>query len=264
MPKKLQPGIKVIVLHDYTPPKDHCLRLTVGDIITVVNSKNQDTEWVAGKNSAGKIGFFPALYVEIVKTKIIEQTKTPPPPPSTSHITTKQAAMATSPSSQPIQPIQSKPIATLQALASPSTPSVVSQEKSTSSNNEHSTSQSPPQQQQQQQHYNKPHLQLNRTPSHRKKHSIGSVPSPRWLAPAHLTTVALFKYFADGHFGFDDEGDSSSSSIFKKRATLRVADLLKFGKKPIKVPLHRRLWSSDLEARSKLSTNQVGFKSLFP
>ena len=258
MPKKLQPGIKVIVMHDYTPPKDHCLRLTVGDIITVVDSKNQDTEWVAGKNSAGKIGFFPALYVEIVKTKIIEQTKTPPPPPSTSHNTTKQAAMATSPSSQPIQPIQSKPIATLQALGSPSTPSVVAQEKSTSSNNEQSTSQSPPQQQQQQQRYNKPQLQLNRTPSHRKKHSIGSVPSPRWLAPAHLTTVALFKYFADGHFGFDDEGDSSSSSIFKKRATLRVADLLKFGKKPIKVPLHRRLWSSDLEARSKLSTNQVG------
>ena len=252
MPKKLQPGIKVIVMHDYTPPKDHCLRLTVGDIITVVDSKNQDTEWVAGKNSAGKIGFFPALYVEIVKTKIIEQTKTPPPPPSTSHISTKQTAMATSPSSQPIQ---SKPIATLQALGSPSTPSIVAQEKSTSSNNEQSTSPPP---QQQQQRYNKPQLQLNRTPSHRKKHSIGSVPSPRWLAPAHLTTVALFKYFADGHFGFDDEGDSSSSSIFKKRATLRVADLLKFGKKPIKVPLHRRLWSSDLEARSKLSTNQVG------
>jgi hypothetical protein len=70
------------------------------------------------------------------------------------------------------------------------------------------------------------------------------------LAPAHLTKVALFKYFADGHFGFDDESHlnhhgGGGGGLFKKK-TLKVADLLKFGKKPIKVPLHRALWSSEV------------------
>ena len=59
-------GSKVKVLHEYIPPQDHCLKLNVGEIITVVRSKNMDNEWVAGKNATGKIGFFPALYVELV------------------------------------------------------------------------------------------------------------------------------------------------------------------------------------------------------
>lgn len=60
------PGSTVRVMHDYTPPKEHCLKLTVGETIQVVESKNMDSEWVAGKNKDGKVGFFPALYVELL------------------------------------------------------------------------------------------------------------------------------------------------------------------------------------------------------
>ena len=57
-------GCQVKVIHDYLPPEDHCLKLSIGEMITVVKSKNEDDEWVAGRNLSGKVGFFPALYVE--------------------------------------------------------------------------------------------------------------------------------------------------------------------------------------------------------
>ena len=226
------PGSTVRVMHDYTPPKEHCLKLTVGETIQVVESKNMDCEWVAGKNKDGQVGFFPALYVELlVVNKVTKEN-----PETVETVVEKKTTSSSAAASPPAPAASATPAAAAASkLAAVATALVPKQEEEVGRKRA------------------KPKgLRLNKIGSHRSlNHSIGSVPSPRWLAPAHLTTVALFKYFADGHFGFDDTKGCSGGGLFKKRITLKVADLLKFGKKPIKLPLHRSLWTSELEERGK-------------
>ena len=246
-------GSLVRVLHSYVPPKSHCLRLQIGELIQVVDSKNTDLEWVAGKNSEGKIGFFPALYVEQVKKEKSEDKKEQQQQVEKTTTTTMAVVASVAPVASMCKNIDP-------TFPSPPTATATATQSLRPQDIEEKTSQRISK--------GKSKLHLNRLGSHRggggggmggreKNHSIGSVPSPRWLAPAHLTTVALFKYFADGHFGIDNDSLSKSGGLFKKRTHLKVADLLKFGKKPIKLPLHRSLWTSDLEERAKAGTIEL-------
>ena len=81
------------------------------------------------------------------------------------------------------------------------------------------------------------------------------------MAPTHLTSAALFKYFADGHFGFDGDstGNSRKGGIFKKH-TLKESDLLKFGRKAVKLPLHRALWAKYAEEAPGTATGSSKLK----
>jgi hypothetical protein len=259
-------GCQVKVIHDYLPPEDHCLKLSIGEMITVVKSKNEDDEWVAGRNLSGKVGFFPALYVEFHSHK-----------PSSKY---KESNKETSSSlvSQIIQ--ETTDTINLNNTYSINNTSNISDGNGANETNETkegastslltkgvpsapSTAIKPVPLQTT---FHPKGLNLNtgsksrnnRSAKHMKKHSIGHVPSPRWLAPSHLTTVALFKYFADGHFGFDEEKSTTHhhGSMFKKKS-LKVADLLKFGKKPIKLPLHRALWSNNVIDKAKASNETI-------
>ena len=65
---KYRPGTVVQAKHDFSSPHGHCLQLKIGEHVTIVRSKNKDDEWLAGKSAAGKVGFFPAVYVKVLSS----------------------------------------------------------------------------------------------------------------------------------------------------------------------------------------------------
>ena len=220
-----KPGDIVQVKHDFTSPHDHCLQLKAGDRVTVIRSKNKDDEWLAGKDSTGKVGFFPAAFV---KNSEGGSTVNESAQKSSSERATKLSAGVEK--DLVVEDMDGGEGATGSAG------SRASKSKGGAS------------------------LTLDPS-SHSEQPSIGSVPSPRWLAPTHLHSVALFKYFADGHFGFDDYASAGRKGRIFKSSKLNVSDLLKFGKKPLKLPLQRTLWAISTEEALEAESQAEAKKS---
>ncbi|XP_041466815.1 dynamin-binding protein-like isoform X2 [Lytechinus variegatus] len=67
------------VLYDFNPETEHDVSAKQGDIITIMSKP--DNEWYEAKNPAGKVGFIPIAYVQLLEKPRTPSFKRPAPQP---------------------------------------------------------------------------------------------------------------------------------------------------------------------------------------
>ena len=104
-----KPVQKAKVLFTYEPEQEDELKLSVGDIVTIVN-KEVFEGWMQGEMN-GKVGLFPDNFVELLPLETIKVEENPEPPkPIAQQKSIKRAAKADpSPEKAPEPPQPEKP-----------------------------------------------------------------------------------------------------------------------------------------------------------
>eukprot|EP00057_Strongylocentrotus_purpuratus_P017174 XP_011671648.1 PREDICTED: dynamin-binding protein isoform X2 [Strongylocentrotus purpuratus] len=67
------------VLYDFNPETEHDVSAKQGDIVTIMSKP--DNEWYEAKNPAGKVGFIPIAYVQLLEKPRTPSFKRPAPQP---------------------------------------------------------------------------------------------------------------------------------------------------------------------------------------